>query len=603
MKNMQNAPLAEPHAEYTQRLDARRAEVARLVRTSELITRGRLGVFLLGVLLWWLAVRPGLLAGVWLIAPIIAFVLLIFAHERIRRASRLAARAVAFYERGLARLEDRWAGLGEAGERFIDPHHLYAQDLDLFGPGSLFQLLCTARTQGGEAMLADWLRAPATVDEIRARQNAVEELRGKLDLREQLALRGEDVRVGVHPDALTAWARMPAQVQALGRVRLLVFVLAVGNGATLAGWLGYDYSPLFFVTAIAVASLVAARLQSRTQRILAGVAQAGRDLPLLAEILGCFENAHFHSDKLAALRAALTTNGEPPSRRIARLGRLINLLESGKNQIFIPFAALMLWPVQFALAIEAWRRETQQVLPQWLLAVSEFEALCSLASYAYEHPADPFPAMATDETCFVGEALGHPLIPAARCVRNSVHFVNPLQILIVSGSNMSGKSTLLRTVGLNAVLALAGAPVRAQCLRLSVVAIGATLRIQDSLQEGSSRFYAEIARLSQLMKLAAGSPPLLFLLDEILHGTNSHDRRIGAEAIVRGLIARGAIGLVTTHDLALAQVAETLAPRVANVCFEDHFENGKLAFDYRMRPGVVQKSNALALMRSVGLEV
>jgi DNA mismatch repair ATPase MutS len=168
---------------------------------------------------------------------------------------------------------------------------------------------------------------------------------------------------------------------------------------------------------------------------------------------------------------------------------------------------------------------------------------------------------------------------------------------------MSGKSTLLRTVGINAVLAFAGAPVRAQRLRLSPLVIGATLRIQDSLQEGSSRFYAEISRLSHLMDLTKGPTPLLFLLDEILHGTNSHDRRIGAEALVRGMIERGAIGLVTTHDLALAQVAEALAPRAANVCFEDQFADGKLAFDYRMRPGVVRKSNALALMRSVGLEV
>jgi DNA mismatch repair ATPase MutS len=181
--------------------------------------------------------------------------------------------------------------------------------------------------------------------------------------------------------------------------------------------------------------------------------------------------------------------------------------------------------------------------------------------------------------------------------------VSPLQVLIVSGSNMSGKSTLLRTVGINAVLAFAGAPVRARRLRISPFAIGATLRIQDSLQEGSSRFYAEITRLSVLMKMTTGPLPLLFLLDEILHGTNSHDRRIGAEAIVRNLIGRSAIGLVTTHDLALAQVAESLSPRAANVCFEDHFEEGKLVFDYRMRPGVVQKSNALALMRSVGLDV
>jgi DNA mismatch repair ATPase MutS len=178
-----------------------------------------------------------------------------------------------------------------------------------------------------------------------------------------------------------------------------------------------------------------------------------------------------------------------------------------------------------------------------------------------------------------------------------------LRVLVVSGSNMSGKSTLLRTVGVNAVLAQAGAPVRARKLRLSPLAIGASIRIQDSLQAGASRFYAEITRLRQIMEKTTAPPTVFFLIDEFLHGTNSHDRRIGAEAIVRGLADRGAIGLVTTHDLALAHIADSLAPRGSNVHFQDHLEHGRMRFDYRMRPGVVQKSNAIELMRSVGLEV
>jgi DNA mismatch repair ATPase MutS len=178
-----------------------------------------------------------------------------------------------------------------------------------------------------------------------------------------------------------------------------------------------------------------------------------------------------------------------------------------------------------------------------------------------------------------------------------------LRVLIVSGSNMSGKSTLLRTVGINAVLAQAGAPVCARRLKVSRLALGASIRTMDSLQDGTSRFYAEIKRLHQIMELTGGPLPVLFLLDELLHGTNSHDRRIGAEAIVRGLVERGAIGLVTTHDLALAHVAEALAPRAENVHFEDQFEDGRMTFDYRLHPGVVEKSNALELMRSVGLEV
>jgi len=278
-------------------------------------------------------------------------------------------------------------------------------------------------------------------------------------------------------------------------------------------------------------------------------------------------------------------------------------LDARRNELFGALAARVLWGTQLAFAIERWRTMYGPALARWLAAVGEIEALCALAGYAYEHPEDPFPEIVEAGPCFEAEGLGHPLIGAQRCVRNDVRLGADCRVFVVSGSNMSGKSTLLRSVGTAAVLAQAGAPVRARRLRLSPLHVGASIRIVDSLQAGTSHFYAEITRLRQLMDLTGRQPPLLFLLDEILHGTNSHDRGIGAEAVIRGFVARGAIGLVTTHDLALARVAEQLAPRAANVHFEDHLENGQMTFDYRMRPGVVQKSNAVALMRAVGLEV
>ncbi|MBI2149640.1 MAG: hypothetical protein HYU27_03420 [Acidobacteria bacterium] len=231
------------------------------------------------------------------------------------------------------------------------------------------------------------------------------------------------------------------------------------------------------------------------------------------------------------------------------------------------------------------------------------EALCALAGYAFEHPGDPFPELIEGPILLEADEVRHPLIPASECVPNSLKLGGDLRLLVVSGSNMSGKSTLLRTVGINVVLAQAGAPVRARRLRLSPLAIGATLRVQDSLHGHTSRFYSEIRRLHEIMELTQGPLPVLFLLDEILHGTNSHDRAIGAEAVVRGLADRGAIGLVTTHDLALAKVADALAPRAANVHFRDHLDNGRMIFDYRLHPGIVEKSNALELMRAIGLKV
>ena len=240
----------------------------------------------------------------------------------------------------------------------------------------------------------------------------------------------------------------------------------------------------------------------------------------------------------------------------------------------------------------------------WLNAVGELEALSALAAYAYEHPADPFPVPVERDAVFDAISLGHPLIDERVAVRNDVRLGgSEPHALIVSGSNMSGKSTLLRAVGLNVVLALAGAPVRAASLSLSRLAIGATIRVDDSLQAGQSRFYAEILRLRAIVDEARGPRPLVFLLDEILGGTNSYDRRIGAEAILRALLETGAIGLITTHDLALTELASKPGSHVDNVHFEDGIENGQMVFDYRMRPGVVERSNAIALMRTIGLDV
>jgi DNA mismatch repair ATPase MutS len=295
--------------------------------------------------------------------------------------------------------------------------------------------------------------------------------------------------------------------------------------------------------------------------------------------------------------------GEPPSRRLAELGRLLAWLDSRDNLYFKPIAPLLLVTTRTALAVEAWRRAAGPALGGWLAAVGELEAVASLAGYAFENPADPFPEVVEAGPLFDAAGLGHPLLPEDRCVRNDLRLDGELRLLVVSGSNMSGKSTFLRAAGVNAVLAQAGAPVRANRLRLSPLAVGATLRVQDSLQEGKSRFYAEISRLRKIVELTEGPLPVLFLLDEILHGTNSHDRRIGAAAVVRALLKRPAVGLVTTHDLALTEIAARLAPHAANVHFADEVTGGELHFDYRLRPGPVQHSNALALMRAVGLEV
>jgi DNA mismatch repair ATPase MutS len=342
---------------------------------------------------------------------------------------------------------------------------------------------------------------------------------------------------------------------------------------------------------IGIESLIYRAAQKKLKHATESIFRAERELNTLARVLSLLEKESLRTPLLRELQKNLSG-----SKAIAQLARLAQLVVTQKNQFFAPFAYLLMWPVHVAFAIESWRARHGRSISRWLSAAGELEALAAIGGYAFEHPTDPFPEIA-EGRILDGDELGHPLL--AKCVRNDVR-LGETRLLLISGSNMSGKSTLLRTVGTNVVLALAGAPVRAKKLRVSPLSLGATLRIQDSLQEGASRFYAEITRLRQIVDLTNGSLPVLFLLDEILAGTNSHDRRIGAEGVVHGLVERGAIGLLTTHDLALAEMK---IPGAINVHFEDHLEDGKLRFDYKMRPGIVKKSNALELMRAVGLPV
>ena len=618
MAPMPPAVRDDPHADYTRHLEARRVSLAEAIRRHVTFGNLRAVVFLAGLAASYAAFAWHMFSAWWLLAFAAAFFWAGAHLERAINTRDRLGRSVMFYERALARLNGRWAGTGgETGDRFQHDEHLYANDLDLFGEASLFELLSSARTRIGEDTLAAWMKAPAEPAIVRARQQAVVELAPRTDLREDLAVLGETLRTGVNAGALAVWGERPPKL-ATSTVPAWIWVLSGAGALAMVGAVAWlmaflellQISPgrltairVYVLLTYAVCQAVLWRFRASRAGILGDVDEAAHDLGLLTNVVGRLEAEQFSAERLATLRTQLNVEGLPASRRIARLHKLTDLVDSRDNFFVRLIGPLLLWDLHLIFAIERWRRSSGPALRQWLAAVGEMEALSSLAAYHYEHPADVFPDVIEGPPAFEAEELGHPLLAEAVMVRNDVRIAGDLRVLIVSGSNMSGKSTLLRTVGINAVLALAGAPVRARRMRLSTLEIGASIRIQDSLQSGVSRFYAEITRLGLIMRRADETSRVLFLIDELLHGTNSHDRRIGAEAIVRGLVERGAIGLVTTHDLALASVATAMGSRGANVHFQDVLENGRLRFDYRMRPGVVEHSNALALMRSVGLDV
>ena len=412
-----------------------------------------------------------------------------------------------------------------------------------------------------------------------------------------------DVAAAADLAPVATWGLDPPRPVPLWR-KQAVFALGWFNLFALAGWFAAGTTAIPVLVGAVLSIVVVWPLVTWSRGVARPIEAAANDLPLLAATLARLAAEPFTAPRLAALKTAFAHAGGPPAERVRDLRRLADWVAARNNPFFVPVAIAMLWDVRMALLLDDWGRQSGPAVGRWLAAIADLEALASLAAYAVENPHDPFPDVhPPGDPLLDATALAHPLLPADHGVRNDVRLGGPARLLTVSGSNMSGKSTLLRAVGTNVALALAGGPVRAKRLSLTPVALGATLRIQDSLQDGKSRFFAEVTRVKAVLARAATAPPVLFLFDELFAGTNSADRLVGAEGVLRHLLDAGAVGLVTTHDLALTELTTGLGDRAHNVHFEDQWTAGQMTFDYRLQPGVVPHGNGLALMRAVGLEV
>jgi hypothetical protein len=624
--------VADPRAEYEKRLEAHLKVAAAFERRHIRAGYSKLATVVAGIIVIFL-VLDGLLSPYWILAPAGFFAVFVVVHERILRAKAGAETAAALYRRGIARIEDKWADTGATGERFRDSKHVYADDLDLFGRGCLFELLSTARLPMGEERLAAWLCTACPVQKIVERQKIVAEMRDNLDLREDIAVTGEDLRPRLDPGPLISWAEakpLPATAEMRFAFAFLALAAVAAAFYRLAGeriW------PLILVLAIELGFY--AKWRRRTEAVMNSLHCNAEGLTLFSQVLARIEREQFVSPHLQAATAELQTSSAGAkdgralaSRAIRDLARIVYWTDGREGMLAKLVDLPLLYSLQAAFAADAWRIRWGSKMRKWIETAGEAEALLSLASYSFEHPSDPFPEFVGAETMevkptfgdgrggsqarlshdraipiFDGQDLGHPLIPASQCVRNSVRLDANTRVVLVSGSNMSGKSTLLRTVGINIVLAMAGAPIRGKALRLTPVALGTRIRSTDSLQEGRSNFYTEILHIRRVFDLFHGGAPLLFLFDELLEGTNSKDRQIGAEGLLRALIDRGAVGIVTTHDLALTTVTASVGPTIRNFHFQDFVEDGQMRFDYKLREGVVARSNAIELMRLIGLDV
>jgi MutS domain V len=509
-----------------------------------------------------------------------------------------------FQEQGVRRLEHRWQGSGDYGAEFEPANHSYSHDLNLFGKGSLFELLCTVRTRIGQRLLASYLLDPPEIDETIRRQEAVQELTGRKTLREQVALLGSHDKQQSSWDTFARWldsppepfhkaARIVAAVLSCAAAILgLIALLGVAPAHFLIGAL---------IAIVACEALFALVWRKRVRRIVADMQLVGVELGVLRHGLELLPRQNFNSVKLRQIAAQI---GSDAAARVRHLERLATILDERHKDWFYYPSLLLLVGTQTAMAIEHWRAAHRADFLVWMGAWGEFEALSALACYAFERQETTrFPELSGPEAVFEAQGLGHPLLSSDERVANDFVLNAASRFYVISGSNMAGKSTLLRAIGANAVLAMAGAPVTAQKLRVSPFKVCASISIADSLLEGKSKFLAEVERLRDAIEATNEARPVLFLIDEIFGGTNSRDRRAAAEAVIRTLIERGALGAVSTHDLALTEIADAAGLGGANVHMASRHGTDVLDFDYLLKTGVTPEANAKAIARLSGVPV
>lgn len=613
-------PSAGPQSVYAERARRFGAEVERLTARSNLLANLRGSSFgVAAIAAIWAFVGdsptvPGVIAAI----ALLAFAALVVAHGRVLDRRDSAVRWVSVNRDAEARETDAWRELPNDGERFKNPLHPYAGDLDLFGKGSLFQRLCVAQTLFGQQRLAAFLMNRASPADILERQQAVRELAPLLEQRQELEALALAVaepqpttpgarprpRRWLDPEPLLAWAEgKPGFLQN----RALVAVAFLGPPLTI-GWMivcaVLDLHPINWIAAVVAQAIVLMTARQHSAAVFGAVSANQGEFLRFGPMLALLESLPTESPALAELKKSVETGGgERPSEAMRRFERIVSWFELRHNGLVYPFVnVLLLWDVHCVLALERWQVACGKGLRAWFQTLGELEALSSLAAFAADNEDYVFPELA-DAPVFEAEGLGHPLVDKSKRVDNDVHLPGAGRGLLVTGSNMSGKSTLLRAMGINTVLALSGAPVAARRLRLYPLAVRTSMRISDSLSAGVSHFYAELRTLKSVLDAARGSTPVLFLLDEILHGTNSRERQVGARWVLGELLRLGALGAVSTHDEGLCQLPEPLSSQLEQVHFRETMAGDEMTFDYRLRPGPVTSGNALRLMRSMGIPV
>ena len=544
----------------------------------------------------------------------VAFVALLLFAWMIRR--HLGMQGKARYHESLAVVNEQEVKLlnfdyndRPNGERFFELNHLYAQDLDIFGDYSFFQYANRASTGMGERALAELLSEVAEEATILERQVAAKELAGQLEWRQRLQALGVQIKDSEQNfKLLERWLQSDNFL--LGLWYIPILLIAAPIWFLLSTYLCFTYFSLFFlIVAWGLPLVILGRFVARINDVHRNTSKAGTIIKQYANLVDHIELAKFQSSLLNRLQAGLKGNAVASSQSMRQLGYIIHQLDTRNNPFVIMLNVIGLWDMYWVWRLEKWKTTFQNELPIWFKRMADFEALLSLGTLAYNHPHWTFPEITAPGSALQAEGLAHPLIAPTEVVDNDVAMPTQAHLKLLTGSNMAGKSTFLRTLGLNIVLAMAGAPVSAKRLALPRLQVMTSMRTQDALHESTSSFYAELKRLKiiiesvEALRNDPALPQAFFLLDEILKGTNSRDRHAGSRALIEQLIKEKGAGVIATHDLELGVLEASANGAVENLCIEVQVKDGELFFDYTLKKGLSKSFNATQLMKNMGIKI
>jgi DNA mismatch repair ATPase MutS len=564
----------------------------------------RLLVFIAGIILTVLVFRQSIISGILtLLVAVVIFLYLVRKFGEYSEMIRLTGNLCKINSNELAALDGNYSAF-DGGTDMVDNQHNFSGDLDLFGEDSLFRFLNRTVTGPGRSVLATWLSRPYDLcDLIYQRQEAVRELAGKLDWRQQFAAQGLDRILSVEEiDGLNRWLHETDYPYSSLPVVLTAFLLPSVVIALLIMVIAGLLPVILFVMMFIINLFVVGLFIRKSNRIHALVTQKHIFLTSVEKLVRLFEKEEFSSSILTSIKRKMLIQKGSVADRIKSLDRIISFFDSRLNMLMgLILNGVLLWDIQCIRHLESWRKEAATDLPGWLDLLGEVDAFNSLANYSFNNPDHCFPEIAGGKPVFEAFSLGHPLLEKGTRVKNDFAIDHEGLIVIITGANMAGKSTFLRTVAVNMVLAMTGAPVCADKMKISPMDIFTSMRTTDSLSHNESYFYAELKRLKTLKERLENGERIFFILDEILKGTNSTDKSIGSKMFLRRLVELGATGLVATHDISLGEMENEFPESVINRCFEIEIDGEEISFDYILRDGITRKMNAAVLMKQMGI--